>query len=346
MRAMDARRSQEALVSPTPDTRPGAPPVDRPAPAIGEAIRPGGPPAVIAAPAPEVDVDALFTTAPSAKGWLIVLAGPPKYGKTTWCLGAPRPTWILTDRGGLKSAPDSTPRLIPESWEDIPRTLTALRDKPHKFGSIVLDTVFKAEAMLVRHLLKKDNKDSLRKVGGGYGTGQEWVAGEINRIVDLLIQLNEKGIHTIVISQTEVKTVKDAVLDDYEKTALAMSKQTALIWAAAADVNMYVQPEIKERDRIETGKDQADRVKVDFTGKSICHVRSAPGIEAGNRLFLDSPITYSWAALEIGAAEGADIREKLFAKLATLNGRARAAADFDLNAAGWSRAAALKIING
>lgn len=326
-----------------PNNRPA---VDRPAPALGEVVRPPGVQLeTMAKPTPTADVADLFKSgSDTSKGYFVVVAGPPKYGKTTFALGAPAHTWILTDRGGLKSAPKSTPRTAPETWEDIPRALTALRDKTHAYQTVVLDTVFKAEAMLVKHLLAKDKKDSLRKVGGGYGTGTEWVSAEINRVVDLLIQLNEKGIHTIVVSQTEVKTVKDAVLDDYEKTALAMSKQTALIWAAAADVNMYVQPEIKERDRIETGKDTADRVKVDFTGKSICHVRAAPGIEAGNRLFLESPITYSWAALEIGAQEGAEIRERLFAKLAKLDRVARAAADWELNSAGWSRAVALKII--
>ena len=330
-----------------PRPAPAAPPASftRPASPVGEPVRPPAAFTVAAAPVAPVDIDALFTSASKApKGWLIVLAGPPKYGKTTFCLGAPRPTWILTDRGGLKSAPDSTPRMVPDNWEAIVSTLTALRDRPHSVGAVVIDTQFKAETMLIRHLCAKSKVDSFRKVGGGYATPYEWLAAEINRVIDLLIALNDKGIHTIVISQTEVRTVKDAVLDDYEKTALAMSKQTALIWAAAADVNMYVQPEIKERDRVETGKDTADRVKVDFTGKSVCHVRSAPGIEAGNRLFLESPITYSWAALEIGAAEGADIRERLFAKLGKLDRTARAAADWTLNAAGWSREAALKII--
>ena len=317
----------------------------RPASPVGEPVRPPAAFTVAAATVAPVDIDALFTTASkAAKGWLVVVAGPPKYGKTTMCLGAPRPTWILADSGGLDSAPDSTPRYEPDGWEDIIRALTALRDKPHNFGAVVLDTIFKAEAMLVKHLVTKHKKDSLRLVGGGYGAGFEMLEGEINKVIDLMHQLNKRGIHTIAISQTAVKTVKDAVLDDYEKTALALSKQTALLWAAAATVNMYVQPEIKELDRVEGGKDREDRVKVDFTGKAICHVRAAPGIEAGNRLFLESPITYSWAALEIGAAEGADIRERLFAKLGKLDQRARAAADFDLNAAGWSRAAALKII--
>lgn len=318
----------------------------RPPPATGvlEPIRPPAAFTVAAAPVAAFDVETLFKASTAPEGWLIVLGGPPKYGKTTWCLGAPAPVWILTDRGGLKSAPDSTPRMVPETWEDIARALQALLDKPHGYRAVVLDTVFKAEAMLIKYLLAKDKKDSLRKVGGGYGTGAEWVEGEINRVVDLMLKLNEKGIHTIVLSQTTLQTVKDAVLDDYEKTALAMSKKTALIWAAAADVNMYVQPEIKELDRIETGKESADRVKVDFTGKSVCHVRSAPGIDAGNRLFLDSPIVYSWAALEIGAREGASIRERLFAKLGKLDQVARAAADWELNNAGWSRAAAIKII--
>jgi hypothetical protein len=67
----------------------------------------------------------------------------------------------------------------------------------------------------------------------------------------------------------------------------------------------------------------------------------AAGSEAGNRLFLVSPMTYSWAALEIGAREGSELRDRLFTKLATLDTTERAAADWRLNQAGWSREAAM-----
>ncbi len=113
---------------------------------------------------------------------------------------------------------------------------------------------------------------------------------------------------------------------------------------------MFVQPLINEKARIDGGKgtggvDRPDRVKVDFTGRARCHVRPAAGIEAGNRLFLESPMPYSWAALEIYAAEGAVIRDRLFAALATLPVMERAAADFRLNESGWSREAAMFEIN-
>jgi sporulation protein YlmC with PRC-barrel domain len=297
----------------------------------------GAPPAPVA----NLDPADLFTDGEESKGYFVVIAGPPKYGKTTFALGAPNPVFILTDRGGLKSAPRTVKRTMPETWDQVLAAFYALRDKPHTHGAVVLDTVFKAETMLIKHLCVKDGKDSLRKVGGGYKTPYEWMASEINKIVDVMFTLNARGIHTIVISQTEHQSVKDASADDYEKTALAMTKQTALIWSAAADVNMYVQPEMKERDRIEGGKDKEDRIKVDFTGKAICHVRPAAGIEAGNRLFLDSPMTYSWAALEIGAREGSELRDRLFTKLATLDTTERAAADWRLNQAGWSREAAM-----
>ena len=321
--------------APSPPPKPGGTPIAPPPRA----------PQAPANTAPTGDVGDLFTTGDdAAKGHFVVVAGPPKYGKTTFALGAPNPVFLLTDRGGLKSAPRSIKRVVPESWSALMSAARMLRDKPHDHRAVVLDTVFKAESMLVRHLCEKDGKTSLRTVGGGYGAGYEQMASEINQLVDIFFTLNERGIHTIVISQIEHKTVKDASLDDYEKTALALAKQTSIVWIAAADVNMFVQPEMKERERIES-KDKEDRVKVDFTGRAICHVRPASGIDAGNRLFLESPMTYSWASLELGAAEGAELRDRLFAKLATLPPIEREKADYRLNAAGWSRASALAEIN-
>lgn len=323
-------------------TAPLPPPPGRPVNAPPPMAKPNGAPTVVT---PEVDE--LFRPGTDGAGHFVVVAGPPKYGKTTFAAGADRPVFILTDRGGLKSAPKSIPRVSPDSWEGVLRALTALRDKPHSYGTVVLDTIFKAEAMLVKHLITKDGKDSLRKVGGGWGAGTEQLEGEINKVVDIFFTLNERGIHTIAISQVETKTEKDATVDDYEKTALALSKKTAKIWAAAADVNMYVQPEIEEVERIEgPNVATADRVKVKFTGKALCHVRPATGIEAGNRLFLDSPMTYSWAALKIGAQEGAELRDRLLAHLGTLPMVDRAAADWRLNQSGWSKEAAEREING
>lgn len=332
---------------PPPNIAGGTPitPPTPPKPPNGTPIEP--PPRM--APTPSIvtaEIGDLFKLGDATKrGYFVVIAGPTKYGKTTFALGAPRPVYVLTDRGGLKGAPDSVPRTMPDTWDQIVTAYYTLRDKPHNFGAVVLDTVFQAETMLIKYLCVKDNKDSLRKVGGGYKTPYEWMSAEINKIVDVMFTLNSRGIHTIVISQTEHQTAKEASTDDYEKTALAMAKQTALIWAAAADVNMFVQPEMKERDRIEGGKDKEDRIKVDFTGRAICHVRPAAGIQAGNRLFLESPMTYSWASLELGAAEGAELRDRLFIKLATLPPVEREKADYRLNAAGWSRASALAEIN-
>lgn len=322
------------MTSPAPG-RAIAPPPPPPKPSGGQSI-------VIATPSP----DELFTGGGDIEGWWVNVAGPPKYGKTSMAAGAPRPVFIMTDRGGLKSVPKSTPRRVPETWPDVLTALCSLRDKPHNFGTVVLDTTFKAEALVIKHICEKDGKDVLRKVGGGFGAGYDLLVAEINKVVDVFFTLNARGIHTIAIHQVELQTVKAAELDDYERTALALQKKTALIWAAGADVNMYVQPEVRERDRIDCGKDKEDRVKVEFTGRAICHVRSAAGIEAGNRLFLDSPMTYSWAALEIGAAQGAELKERLFAHLATLSTVDRAAADWRLNQAGWSREAALAEING
>lgn len=338
--------------TPAPTGEPPRAPPNKPPPNIagGTPITPPTPaPKAAAVPAQSLsaaDVGALLAPSDAPRGYFVNVAGPEKYGKTTFAHGAPSPLFILTDRGGLKSLPKSTPKIIPDSWDAILKALYTVRDRPHNFGAIVLDTTFKAEAMLIKHLITRDGKDSLRKVGGGWGAGTEQLEGEINKVIDVFFTLNERGIHTIAISQIETKTEKDATVDDYERTALALSKKTAKIWAAAADVNMFIQPEIEETERIEgPNAATADRVKVKFTGRALCHVRPTTGIQAGNRLFLDSPMVYSWAALMLGAAEGDELKDKLFAKLATLPPVEREKADYRLNAAGWSRASALAEIN-
>lgn len=324
-------------------TAPNGKPVPPPPPPPPKAQ---GVPAQAPSPIALPEVGELFGPATGQEeGHYVNVAGPPKYGKSTFAAGAPRPVFVLTDSGGMKSLPRLIPRRTPTTWPEVIQAFEVLRDKPHGFGTVVLDTVYKAEALAIKWLCAREVKSALKLLGGGYGAGYEMLVSEVNKIVDIFFALNTRGIHTIAIHQTEDKTVKAADLDDYERTALALQKKTALIWTAAADVNMYVQPEIKERDRIDGGKDKEDRVKVDFTGRAICHVRSAPGIEAGNRLFLDSPMPYSWAALEIGAKEGAELREELFAHLATLSGPARAWADVELNNAGWSKEAARRVMS-
>ena len=223
--------------------------------------KPGGTPIAPPprAPAPEPAHEPPPADTDTPKGFFVVVAGPPKYGKTTFASGAPRPRFIMADRNGLARLPRSIARDSVASWADIIGALTRLRDGKHNHGAVILDTIFKAEALLIKHLCEKDGKASLRQVGGGYGAGYEQLTSEVNRIVDIFFSLNDRGIHTLAISQIEAKTVKDPTLDDYERTALAVSKQTALIWSAAADVNMYVQPEIVERDRID---DAATRARI------------------------------------------------------------------------------------
>lgn len=318
-------------------------PAPRPA-GMQPAVRPPSATNTPSAPMGTADIGDMFGPAPAVKkGMFVVIGGPPKYGKTTFAAGAPRPVFILADRNGLDGLPASIPRTVPETWDDIVSAAQALATKPHDFGAVVLDHIFRAESMLIKHLITKSKVDSFRKVGGGYKTPSEWLEAEINRLLEAFFALNARGVHTIAISQVKVGATKDATVDDYEKTALAVSKDSALLWAAAAHVNMYVQPEIREFDRIEGQKE--DRVKVEFTGKAICHVSPAKGIEAGNRYMLKSPMAYSWAALEIGRDEGEDIRARLQEKLGTLDMFDRANADIKLNASGWSREAALQIIN-
>lgn len=314
-------------------TAPNGKPVPPPPPPPPKAT--ASPPVTVALP----EVGELFGPEEGAPGYWINLAGPPKLGgKTTFAVGSPRPIFVLTDRGGLKGFPRTIQRRAPMDWPEVLRALHVLRDKVHDYQTVVLDTVFAAETLAIKHLCK-NGMTTLKALGGGYGAGYEMLVSEINKVIDIFFTLNAQGIHTIAIHQTEDKTIHSADMNDYEKTAFALQKKTALLWAAAGDVNAFAQPQMEKIS------EEEGRIKVRFTGRVACHVRPTTGIDAGNRLFLDSPMPYSWAALEIGAAEGAKLKEELYAYRETLSPEARAWADVELNNAGWSKEAARRVMS-
>lgn len=291
----------------------------------------------------------------SPQGDSMVIVGPPKAGKTSFCLGAPHPVFIFTDRmGDAVFSPAFRDKIKPEAWDDLPAAreskitvmgaLRALRDEEHDYQTVILDTVNRSQLLLWNWLREKYKVNSIEDIGGGYGKGFNISLEQIDEMLSVLFALAEKGINWILISHQEAKTGNNPAGEEYERWELQLNKKASGAILGAVNTILYAEPGV-----VVTGqKKQGDRVTKrghrGLVSRAILAPR--PGIDAGSRWLLPPEMMLSWAVYEQEKAQGQALRETLAAYLATLDKAARIEAEAYLGTYGGSRAAVEAVIAG
>ena len=129
-------------------------------------------------------------------------------GKTTLAASWPGPSLLLnimddgvgsvTDVKGLKVADVPT-------WEKFVGYYDKLRDDEHKFKTVIIDTITKAQDLLVQEKLSKDGRT--KRIDFGTLTRKEWgnIAGEMKeRLTDFRNLSRDRGMNVIFLAQDRV----------------------------------------------------------------------------------------------------------------------------------------------
>ena len=311
-----------------PPPKPGGTPIAPPSPRAPQA--PAKPAAAsfaeLCAPASTAERDAVFCAVYGGAG----------LGKSTFASGAPAPFFVPVDPTGTRSIPRSVPRsATPATWTDLLAIVAYLATGEHDRKTLVLDTINAIEALLFAHVCKLHSAASIEMVLKGYGKGFTVAAEMMAAFVSTLHDIRAKrGINIVGICHAKSRTQQDPSLPAYDLWTMAVNEKVASVWIGAADTVIFAQAEASTRQE---GEGFNERTKIEHTGRVLAHVRPGLGWVAKNRDFLISPMALSWAVFEQAMSEGADLRERLFAKLDGLTAPARVAAELRLAAGGWSR---------
>ena len=227
----------------------------------------------------------------------VTLYGAPGIGKSTLASQFPEPLFITTEQTGLVGVTAlAPPKSFTELWEN---TVALLKEENLPFKTIVVDSISKLDAIVIRHILdqEKTRKDgtkatTLATAGGGFGAGFQAVEQIHRSFKSLLDRFQDRGVTVVYIGHLASIKHKAPDMDDFDKYSIVMSCERAK------------QPYIDDVDLVGfcklqsyVSETESGRNLVNSTGTRVLVTTASDGNVSKNRFGISKDIPMSFDEL-------------------------------------------------
>jgi hypothetical protein len=171
------------------------------------------------------------TTLPSLS---VLLYGPSKVGKSTWCSQIPGALFIATEPGLGSLEVFQVPV---RTWQELLAVCAAIEAGDHPFRVIVIDTVDNLYRLASEHVRAKLGID--HEADAGYGKGFGLVNDELHRVLTKLAFL-PYGL--VLVSHSEEREIETRT-GKVTKTVPSLPDKARRIVLALVDMILYVEVE-------------------------------------------------------------------------------------------------------
>ncbi len=131
----------------------------------------------------------------------VVVYGPEGIGKSTFASMFPDPLFIDTE--GSTARMDVARTETPSSLAMLMQLLTEIRDNPPGCKTLIIDTIDWAERLCITAVCAKNQKTGIEDFG--YGKGYSYVYEEMGRILNLLNDIWERGMHIVITAHATIR---------------------------------------------------------------------------------------------------------------------------------------------
>lgn len=219
-------------------------------------------------------------------------------GKSTFGAAAPNPIFIQTEDGLGEIATAKFP--LAKCLDDVLKSLAALRDEPHDFQTVVLDSADWLERLVWDRVCQDFGVRSIEKADGGYGKGYVHALTYWRQIVNLLNDLRDRrGMIVIVIAHSKVERFEDPENSAYDRYTPRLHKLATGLLCEWVDAVLFATKRFRVQKEQGTGF-QGDRAIATAIGadggERILRTVGSPACIAKNRFGLPSEIPLSWLA--------------------------------------------------
>ncbi len=201
----------------------------------------------------------------------VLLYGPPGSGKTSFAVGAPKP-YYLDVEGSLGPMADAVPSIRPKTFAEVMSILAALVQETHEYGSVVIDTLDHLVPLIDQHICETESVDDVRRLDkrDGFGSSGKAEAKQMLRVFNAADALSKKGVWTILLAHSAVKTNDNPSGDSFAEIAPKMNKPVNAVAIERARIVMYTSRKIILKDA-----DDGER-KVAVASDDTCYLTTRP----------------------------------------------------------------------
>jgi len=228
-----------------------------------------------------------------------VLEGPSGVGKSTFASESDNPIFIPTERGLDQITVPKFP--TPKTLEEFGSYLNAIDEESHDFKTLVIDTLDALELLIFDAVIAEAQKTdkrikSIEEVGGGWQKGYSRAREYWQRLLSRLTSLSER-MNVLLIAHSHLRAVNDPMIGtSYDVFEMKVQQKSAELIKQSVDLILFAR--LTTALAKDTPKARKGRGLV--SGDREMYTQPTTGIEAKNRYNLESPMEFSWEALEQG----------------------------------------------
>jgi hypothetical protein len=242
----------------------------------------------------------------------IMLIGQEGVGKSTAGAQMPNPIFICGESGLVGPQFAGVANFTPSSWAEVLQFVDELAANRGEFETLVIDTLDWIEPMLYQHVVTAAKKNDIKHIEDfGYGKGYVIAQQEARRMLAVLDKVNAAGMAVLILSHSQLKTVKNPEGDDYDHFESKVNTKVAGIFKEWCDAVLFAHFEIYVRK-------EGMKVKAQGGTERIVQTTHSAAWDAKNRyslpevMDLDMREIYTRIMLEAirTAAEGMEAKTK------------------------------------
>jgi hypothetical protein len=230
----------------------------------------------------------------------VLLYSPPKIGKTGWAAQIPGVLFMASEQGTEEYDVPRIPTIVKCEgrggthrcgWAQVKGWLETLRDDPHEYKALAIDTLDWLEAVLFSHLVATcpKGRNTIVEAHGGYGKAYEIAVEEWRKFASMLDVISRRRNMLIaVLAHSTTSTFKDPTSSDYDQYRLKMHKLGSAFWMEWADAILFAN--FEQVKSLDTGDWTS-------TGRRVIYTSPHPQFAyvAGNRYGLPPTLDLSYA---------------------------------------------------
>lgn len=224
----------------------------------------------------------LTISKPAVRAPIITILSPAGLGKTSLAALFPDPIFIRTE-DGMESIPeDRRPDAYPivSEADDLFKQLQHVMRSPHRYKTLVLDSVTPLDAMFIADVIKKDPKNprTINQALGGFGSGMKAVGGLHQKVRAAFQYLNEKrGMAIVVLAHSTIERIDPPDTEGYSRYSMRLSKESLAPWVDQVDLVGFIQ-----LDKFLVGE-EGQKKKARSSGERVLSCYATAANESKNR---------------------------------------------------------------